>query len=209
MSIYSKALQAVCQTLKERYSPKADPSLIKNVYMPRLIRYAPISYSAKVAGAELLDRLNLETGQCNLSRSESAGFLTMDQSTFSFAIKELEENNIIFVERAPRTAGPITKKSPIGGGPPKVSNQYDFNWELLLDLSLRSAARIKSAQVGKTNLIGRKIQPIGRKNQPRQVGKPNLIGWKIQHKQEKKQAKLAPEEGSRLRRVLRFVILFL
>jgi hypothetical protein len=137
-TIYSTILLAVCQTLKQKYDPDIEPPLIKNVYMPRLIRYLPLTEGAKLAGAELLDRLNLKTGQCNISRSEAAGFLKTAKSTFSEAIKELADNNILFIKRAPRCSGPKTKQSPEGGGPPKETNQYDFNWELLLDPTLWS-----------------------------------------------------------------------
>jgi hypothetical protein len=123
-NIFIDQLNTICQELKSNGFPDITASAIKNIYMPRLIRYYPISHSAKVVAVELLDRFNLDTGRCDLSRTELSGFLKTSKSTISDAIKELEETNILIVKRAARNNGvPATK----------VSNQYGFNWDLLRD----------------------------------------------------------------------------
>src|SRR5262249_43622062 len=59
-------------------------------------------------------------------------FLKTCVSTISVAVRELEDKNIIFVTRAPRRPN---------GAPPAESNEYEFNWDLLLDKTQWSQER--------------------------------------------------------------------
>jgi hypothetical protein len=73
--------------------------------------------TAKLIAGELLDRFSLDTGQCNLSRSEAGRFLNMSISTFSLSVEALEKEKMLFVVRYEKQT--------------QISNEYGFNWDLL------------------------------------------------------------------------------
>jgi len=109
-----------------------------------------------------------------LSRGQLAGFLKTGTATITRAIEELEGKNIIFVTRAPRRPS---------GSPPAKSNEYEFNWGLLLDKTQwsqeRGAYQNHTYQNDTNENIGIKMSPATYQNDTNTYQNDTSLGIKM------------------------------